>query len=530
MSSNSGMSDLAVLEKPYMWKLGDEITVKFLNGTDTDRNEVKEHAVKWTGSDAANLTLTFVSDNEDALVRVKFGTGELSAKVGTECKEITDQSKPTVDLTYPPNVPASARAYYILHEFGHVLGFDHKHQSPNANIPWIRDNVYAYYAARGRTRKWVEDEVFRVLQVMDVFSSPCDSKSIMHYAIKADWVTDLDYAVPYASLVLSDQDKQFAAQCYPVTPRPSVAARLPRPANYAVSICPPPFISDAVASPDSMQLSSNDTTLEMGQWDTHNTNFNPPDGEQTFYANKPFANPHTSPYHMALGYNSLDIGRGSYGYRIRAQTRVRDEYDDWGFSMWSLTWDNSKMYNTGVNWFKVPKDHPFIQCGGVAFQIDPTVQRNSCPIAFDRQFGGPPTVLLMIRGFDNDDNWRLSVYPDGITTTGFTANVETWGSSNLYAAYLQFIAFPSNISWIASGEIWGVYGQGFSRSISFKHSFNKPPKIFTAISKFDVDSNHNFRCKFNITNITTTGFDYYIEQWADTNLWEIRGKYFAIEI
>ncbi|KAJ7587402.1 hypothetical protein C8J56DRAFT_1164923 [Mycena floridula] len=526
------MPDLAVLEKPYMWKPGDEITVKFLNGTDTNRNEVKEHAVKWTGSDAANLTFKFVSDNEDALVRVKFCTGELSTKVGTECKKLTDQSKPTMDLTYSPNVPPRARAYYILHEFGHVLGFDHKHQSPNAKIPWIRDNVYAYYAARGRTRKWVEDEVFRVLPVMDVFSSPYDSTSIMHYAVKADWVSDLDYAVPYTNLVLSDQDKLFAAQCYPATPRPSTAARLPPPANYVVSKRPPPSPSKPVPPPGPMQISSDGTTsLEMGQYDMNNNNYNLKDCELQDYSIQGFVNPAAdSDYRIVLGYNSLDTGTGNDWYHIQAFTNVESS-DEWAFSVTSVTYPGSILYNSGVNWFRVPNDHPIIQCGWLESVCHPAMdQRTRYNVDFDRQFGGPPTVLLMLRGFDNDDNWRLSVYPNSITTKGFCANAETWGSSNLYGVSLQWIAFPSSITWIASGEIWGVYGQGFSRSISFKHSFNKPPKIFTAISKFDVDSNHNFRFNFNIANVTTTGFDYSIDTWSTTNLYEVRGQYFAIEI
>ncbi|KAJ7587406.1 hypothetical protein C8J56DRAFT_1081618 [Mycena floridula] len=466
------------------------------------------------------------------LLILLFCTGELSTKVGTECKKLTDQSKPTMDLTYSPNVPPRARAYYILHEFGHVLGFDHKHQSPNANIPWIRDNVYAYYTARGRTRKWVEDEVFRVLPVMDVFSSPYDSKSIMHYAIKADWVTDLDYAAPYANSVLSDQDKLFAAQCYPVTPRPRTAARLPPPANYTVSMRPLPAISSAVAPPVSTQLSSNDTTtLEMGQYDTHNTDFHLEDGQASFCGRMTFVTPAVaySGYNIVLGYNGFDIGTGSDWYHIRAATDLDSSAYTY-IDVTSVTWAGSNLYNSNVNWFRVPSDHPFIQCGTLSKQGNPLDQRTRYSVDFDRTFGGPPTVLLMVRALDNNDNWRLAVYPDSITTKGFYANVETWGSANVYGFGLQWIAFPSNVTWITSGEIWGVYGKGFSRSISFKHSFSKPPKIFTAISKFDVDSGHGFRFKFNISKITTTGFTYSIDTWSTTNLWEVRGQYFAIEI
>ncbi|KAJ7587403.1 hypothetical protein C8J56DRAFT_1164924 [Mycena floridula] len=99
-----------VLDLQWMWQPGDEITVKFLNGTDTARNEVKEHAVKWTGSGAANLTFNFVSDDKDALVRVKFDTGmNITRGLGTGCKRNTDQSQPTVEFSIPSNTPSYGR-------------------------------------------------------------------------------------------------------------------------------------------------------------------------------------------------------------------------------------------------------------------------------------------------------------------------------------------------------------------------------------------------------------------------------------
>ncbi|KAJ7587423.1 hypothetical protein C8J56DRAFT_941874 [Mycena floridula] len=199
-----------------MWQPSDVITVKFLNGTNADRNEVKEHAVKWTGSGAANLTLKFVSDYEDALVRVKFDTGSSDTVLGTACKGITDQSEPTIELSIPSNAPSEDRPYFILHEFGHVLGFIHEHQSPNANIPWNRDNVYAYYADRGRTQQWAEHDILNVVPAMDVAATrEYDPKSIMLYRIQEDWVTDPSYAAPQVNKALSEKDKWFAARCYP---------------------------------------------------------------------------------------------------------------------------------------------------------------------------------------------------------------------------------------------------------------------------------------------------------------------------
>ncbi|KAJ7573257.1 hypothetical protein C8J56DRAFT_1034146 [Mycena floridula] len=457
-------SDLSATEKRWIWKAGDEITVKFLNRDQPDWDEVIEHAVKWTV--AANLRLIFVSKNENALVRVQFNTdGRHRSREGTLCKLITDQSMPTIELGYTADTPVHERATQILHLFGHVLGFNHEHQHPH---------------------------------------------SVMHYGFKKE----------DSHLGLSPEDNQFAAECYPCK---TDAAWLIPPVNSGQSM-PPPSVWHRVAPSDSMQLGSGEaTTLEMGHWYS-------PDGYSETLMSVSFSTPaNGGGYGIFLGYNMLDIRGGSDHDQIRVRTDTRGGLSD--FDLHSFTWDGSIMEAAGVSWLRVPYDHDFIDSGTHGDGVSGLDDRYRYNIYFGREYGAPPTVLMMIKTLNNKGNWRLSFYPNSITTQGFTANIETWGSSSILGFDFNWIAFPSDIKWIRWGEIWGTRNGGWARTITFKHSSPSPPKIFTGLSKYDTDSYLTFT--FNISNITTTGFTYSIDAPRETlqnHLREIRGHYLALGI
>ncbi|KAJ7576369.1 hypothetical protein C8J56DRAFT_899894 [Mycena floridula] len=264
-----------VLDNPYCHYLDNpssveepaQRSVKFLRADDEYsifRAKVRKflYAEEWTASDMANLKFKWVGDNENALIRVKYNTGVSRSKVGKDCETVTDQSEPTLELSYPSSYVEQARAFYIRHEFGHVflVGLQHEHQCPDIDIPWT-DKELVYEAYKDKGRDWVDADIFRRFAAPDVqCSREYDKKSVMHYDIQPEWVTNQKYAVPYTNIVLSDGDKGFAAECYPR--RPGIAQDVP-PAN--VVELEAPSLSDAVAltPKGSVQLSSNGTGSEV---------------------------------------------------------------------------------------------------------------------------------------------------------------------------------------------------------------------------------------------------------------------------
>jgi hypothetical protein len=78
----------------------------------------------------------------------------------------------------------------IPHEFGHVLGAIHEHQSTLTQIPWNRPEVYAYYNALGNTNDWVDGNILNQLFPESEIDADTDSHSIMVYPYSPSFTTN----------------------------------------------------------------------------------------------------------------------------------------------------------------------------------------------------------------------------------------------------------------------------------------------------------------------------------------------------
>jgi hypothetical protein len=227
------------------WSPGATIRVAFLDGTAEQKAAVRRHAATW--SQYAAIAFAFDSDPATAEVRVAFpgDYGDYWSAIGTDCKDRTSFPAETVHLAFPPGTADDEYRRVIVHEFGHVLGFVHEHQSPAETIPWNRPAVYAWY---GQTQGWspqmIDQQVLMPLSSLDIRDfSPWDKGSIMEYPIPAELVTDPSYAVGWNS-TLSPTDIARAALWYPgpttvpppgqppVTPPP---VRPPEPQTFALN-------------------------------------------------------------------------------------------------------------------------------------------------------------------------------------------------------------------------------------------------------------------------------------------------------
>ena len=128
-----------------------------------------------------------------------------------------DHTDRTADMNFGWLDPDSDQPTYssvVLHEFGHMLGMIHEHQSPAGGIRWNRQRVIDDC---WRTQGWDAEQVQR--QIFDRYPreqtqfTHLDPTSIMMYAFPKDWSLD-GTGTPW-NTKLSPLDIDFMSRQYP---------------------------------------------------------------------------------------------------------------------------------------------------------------------------------------------------------------------------------------------------------------------------------------------------------------------------
>jgi hypothetical protein len=201
------------LETGKKWAPGTVIPCYFMEGTAIQQEKVVAQAKKW--ETFANIKLNFVND-PNADVRIAFHPSDGSwSYIGVECK-FAPKNENTVNFGWLTDTTDDLEYQrVVVHEFGHVLGCIHEHQSPAGNIPWNKDAVYKFY--EGPPNNWTKDDVdanlFQKYDASQTQFSALDTHSIMMYAIPKE-LTLGGYEVGW-NTDMSPMDKSFIAQAYP---------------------------------------------------------------------------------------------------------------------------------------------------------------------------------------------------------------------------------------------------------------------------------------------------------------------------
>lgn len=167
-----------VANRSKLWPNGSRLRVKFLNGNADRRALVRRLADNWTRY--ANLNFVWVEEGP-AEIRVSFTSAGNNSTLGTDALKRPNQSQETMSLGSLGMDPIK-RDKIILHEFGHAIGLEHEHLSPNSEIVLDREKVTRECRMRyGFTPEVCENAIFKLLQedVVDAFEF--DPHSVMNY-------------------------------------------------------------------------------------------------------------------------------------------------------------------------------------------------------------------------------------------------------------------------------------------------------------------------------------------------------------
>lgn len=187
------------------------IKVKFLDGDATVQAKVIKWAQVW--SQFANVIFAFGNDPSSDIKVSFLLKGQSWSYIGTDALSIP-QSKPSMNLGWlDATTSDDVYSSVVLHEFGHVLGLIHEHQSPAAGIKWNKPAAYTYFAANdGWSNTQVDAQVFSVYSTPTSNYSAFDINSIMLYSFPASLTLD-GSSTPW-NTTLSSMDKEYIGIIY----------------------------------------------------------------------------------------------------------------------------------------------------------------------------------------------------------------------------------------------------------------------------------------------------------------------------
>ncbi|PIL35697.1 hypothetical protein GSI_02427 [Ganoderma sinense ZZ0214-1] len=402
------------------WLNSRVLRVKILGGTDKIKTKVRQYAAVWT--EHANITFDFV-ESGDAEIRVNIDSSGASwSYMGTD-NLCVPQTQPTMNLGWLTDASSEAEfSSVIIHQFGHVLGCIHEHQSPTGGISWNKEIVYAHYAATvGWSQEDVDRNVFQVYSSTTTQYSEFDATSIMRFPIAPSLTTN-GFSVEW-NTQLSEMDQAFIVRAYPRGEEHFYVASF--------------------------------NTMEVRAWDKPAMN-----------ANKQILFPTTygCPPQVAVGLNWLDVSKDA---NIRV-TAFADNISASSADVHINTWSDTTLYSAGCTLFPVPPGDLDFQVGQFSTQEDHPWQnpqlKTTRRFAFAREYASPPNVVVFLNQLDmaKGKNWRVTTTATDVTTTGFTLHIDTWADTVLYSATAAWIAYP--LAWSAARTTRRTSGRGTSRS------------------------------------------------------------------
>lgn len=213
-NAQPGQTRAAMLNEAK-WQSGSTIVISFLDGDPSVHQRVMQTAQTWCAPMMANLNLYFTGIGDQGDIRISFSFPGSWSAIGTNCLNMTDRSKPTMNFGWlsPQSTDDQVRRV-VLHEFGHALGLVHEHQNPGGKILWNRKNVISDLSSppNNWSKEVIEFNMFNAYEEDDTTFTRMDPKSIMMYPIPARW-TENGFSTEL-NADLSPLDRQFIREMY----------------------------------------------------------------------------------------------------------------------------------------------------------------------------------------------------------------------------------------------------------------------------------------------------------------------------
>ncbi|KAG8907396.1 hypothetical protein FRB99_004421 [Tulasnella sp. 403] len=245
-----------------------------------------------------------------------------------------------------------------------------------------------------------------------------------------------------------------------------------------------------------------------------------------------------APPRIALGLNSLDIGNKANA-RIRAYT---SDISKSGFTAHVDSWADTTLYAGGFSYLTLSPAHLEYDCGEFSTSEDhpwtnPHV-KTARRIDFSCHFITPPKVIVFFTQLDfkGQMSWRAKTYTSDIDVEGFTIHIDTWADTTLYSATAGWIAYPEDREHVFSGTAstndirpWNHPQLTQLKHVNFGNvEFWKYPSIFMAFNELDLNIRANLRLRCYADNISTQGFTWHIDSWADSVLYSAGISYLCV--
>ena len=192
--------------------------MRFLGGEKSVQERVEFYAHQW--EQFANITFKFV-DQGPTVIRVGFtpNAGSWSFLGVGNLLHWLNQDAPTMNFGWlTPETEDDEYSRVVLHEFGHALGCIHEHQARSSAFLGTRRRRTHITARRtAGAAPEVDQQVFNRYRGLLTQFTQFDPTSIMEYPIPED-ITIGNFSIGW-NKQLSDTDKQFIGQLYPIPPK-----------------------------------------------------------------------------------------------------------------------------------------------------------------------------------------------------------------------------------------------------------------------------------------------------------------------
>ncbi|NVJ60699.1 MAG: hypothetical protein HWE27_09915 [Gammaproteobacteria bacterium] len=210
----------AVLDRDSRWQAGSLIKVWFIDGDQQDHQLVKTTAREWTRY--ANIEFQFFSNQPDSShLRISFAHYDGSMLGRQPLSKDRNPNVYLASITHP-SIELTKKKRIVLHEFGHILGFEHEFLHPewpfgNAWLEHQQENCKFRLESQNTNGKpELCEQLNMPLTKASIVAFPFDRLSIMQYPVPAKWLDGSFEPIP-DNRQLSSLDKMAAAISYPET-------------------------------------------------------------------------------------------------------------------------------------------------------------------------------------------------------------------------------------------------------------------------------------------------------------------------